>query len=342
MSHESIEIALKENIPHIHLRQIESNMNLRLHITALKASMALAIFLPAFSTLGQTPSDGVMMKKGEFCGGIFYNHGAWDQYWEADSLLTNGNIGTLTIQTVSAGFVLGITDFLNVYASLPYVTTSPSAGFVEGTSGIQDAGLYAKVRALNTEVGPGKLYLFASAGAGIPASDYIPEHPFAIGNGCLYGVGRLILTYDSDLGVYARVGSGYHVRGNSEIVRGYYFTTEGYMSTEIDMPNALDYNAAVGYYTENNMFKIEAEYTNFNTQGGFDMRYWDMMFPSNNRDFSSLGGSFQYIPNWGKGLGVHLSTSAILQGRNMPKTFNYGAGITYFFKAWNKGTEAAQ
>ncbi len=298
--------------------------------------LTVLLLVLAIGAQAQTPSDAVMMKNGEFCGGLFYKYGSWNHYWQVDSLLENGNIGTLNIHQASAGFVLGITDFINIYASLPYVVTKPTAGQVQGTRGIQDAGLYAKVKALDIDAGAGNFLVLVSAGAGVPASNYIPEHVYAIGMNCVYGVGRLITAYQADMGLYGRASAAFHLRGNSEIVRTSYYTNQPYQSNLVDVPHAMDVTASVGYATDGNEVRVEAETVIFRSLGGTDIRYWDAMFPSNDRDFVTLGGNFQYIPSWAKGFGVHANGSATLSGLNTPKVFTVGGGLTYFIQIWDK------
>ncbi len=252
------------------------------------AALLPAVFIATLAT-AQTPADVVMMKNGEFCGGLFYRYGAWSKYWQGEELISNGNVGTLRIHQASAGFVIGLGSRVNFYASLPYIATNPTQGQVQGDRGIQDAGLHVKVKALETELGEGRLLLLASLGAGIPASNYIPEHVFAIGQGCTYGIGRVISGYESDMGMFGRVTGGFHLRGNSQINRISYFTNEHFQSDEVDMPHAWDVQLATGFATENNTIRIEAESQIFKTLGGFDVRYWDAMFPSNERNWVSVG-----------------------------------------------------
>ena len=291
----------------------------------------------------QTPSDAVLMNPGQFCGGIFYNNSTASEYWQGDRLLANGNVGTLTSQSIAAGFTLGIIKNLNIYATLPWVKNSPSAGYVESESGIQDFLFAAKYQFLDKKVGAGHIKALVSATGILPASQYIPEHPYAIGLGCPDGIGRLILAYKTEMGVYVKTQGGYHIRGNSELVRGYYYTdNSAYQSNIVDMPNAVDYSATVGYITSDNLtFKAEAEFLILNSLGGFDIRAWDQGFPSNEMDAMRIGANFQYIPEFAKGLGLHVNTAYTLEGRNVWKTFNIGGGITYFFNVWNKKESTA-
>lgn len=307
---------------------------------------AVLIAITSLQSKAQTPSDAVLMQPGQFCGGFSYNHSSASEYWQGDSLLENGNVGTLTTQMIGAGFTLGIIKNLNIYASLPYVITTPSDGFVAGVSGIQDVMLAAKYQLLDADAGSGKFKALVSAGINLPASNYIPEHPYAIGLGCTDGIGRAILAYNSDMGVFGKVQAGYHIRGNCELVREYYYTDdEAFSSNLVDMPNAVDYSATVGFITsDQRTFKAEAEFSVFNTLGGFDIRSWDQGFPSNEMDAKRIGVNLQYIPEFAKGLGLMANTSYTLDGRNVWKVFTVGGGITYFFNIWNKAeaTPAAE
>ncbi len=290
--------------------------------------------LCAGSIIAQTPSDAVMMEAGEICVGVNYNHSAWDEYWEGDSLRTNENIGTLTTQAVTAGFMLGIMDRVNILAMLPYVATNPSAGVVAGDKGLQDISLFLKVNALEKTVGPGNLKLLASAGIAIPLGSYIAENPFAIGLGCPDGIFRGIVHYDVNNGIYARVDAVYHLRGSSEIVRNYYYTTQGYLTSEIDMPNALDYNATAGYITKNKHIKAEAVLSGLTTFGGFDIRRQDGGFPSNNMEVMRIGINADYYDLFVKGFAVHLYSNYVLDGRNVGKSTMIGGGLSYQFPVW--------
>lgn len=300
--------------------------------------LLLCLTILSLEMSAQTPSDAVLMNPGQFCGGIFYNNSSASEYWQGDSLLENGNVGTLTSQSIAAGFTLGIIKNLNIYATLPWIKNSPSAGFVEGTSGIQDFMFAAKYQFLDKKLGAGNFKALVSATGTLPASSYIPEHPYSIGLGCADGIGRLILAYQSDMGIFGKAQGGYHIRGNSELVRVYYYTfDEAFYSNAVDMPSAIDYSATLGYITKDNLtFKAEAEFSMFNSLGGFDIRPWDQGFPSNEMDAMRIGANFQYIPEFAKGLGLHLNTAYTLNGRNVWKTFNIGGGITYFFNIWNK------
>lgn len=59
--------------------------------------------------------------------------------------------------------------------------------------------LAAKYQFLDKKLGAGNFKALVSATGTLPASSYIPEHPYSIGLGCADGIGRLILAYKSDM-----------------------------------------------------------------------------------------------------------------------------------------------
>lgn len=282
----------------------------------------------------QTASDAVMMKPGEICLDVNYTNNSWDHYWEGDSLRDNGNIGTLTTHNISGMFMLGIINRVNLLAALPYVITSPSGGVVAGDKGFQDAAFMVKVDAFDKKIGPGTLKLLASAGVMIPSSNYICENPFAIGLGCADGVGRGIVHYDFDMGLYVRADMAYHLRGESYLQREYYYTTGGYYTNEVDMPNAYDFNITAGYITPNKHIKVEGVLSNFNTLGGFDIRRQDGGFPSNDMELMNVGLNADYYDLAIKGLAVHFKSGYTLTGRNVGQSMMFSGGVSYQFPIW--------
>ena len=80
---------------------------------------AVLLALGAAPLGAQTIDDGLMMPRKQLCTGFVYMHDSWDRYWEGPLERGNGNIGTLTTQSVSWMGAYGVTDRLNVIAMLP-------------------------------------------------------------------------------------------------------------------------------------------------------------------------------------------------------------------------------
>ena len=92
--------------------------------------------------------DGIMLSRGTLCAGGLYGHDQWTSYWEGQLQRVNGNVGTVTTQSVSAMANYGITDRINVLGSVPFVWTNPSQGVLHGQSGFQNLSLAVKADAV--------------------------------------------------------------------------------------------------------------------------------------------------------------------------------------------------
>ena len=305
--------------------------------------IATLFVLSSAAIKAQTPSDGIMMEKGQICFAALYTHDTWDEYWEGTLKRTNGNIGTLTRQTITPMFALGLADRLNIIGTLPWVATSASGGQMKGVSGLQDLGLWVKATATESTLGKGIFSTFATLGFTLPTSDYLEDYmPFSLGLGCPDFSLRGILNYQMDAGPYFRGSVAYNIRGTATIERDFYYTDQPNYSDKIDMPNAFSYAATVGSWLFNNALQVNVTFDAMNTIGGFDIRRQDAGFPSNNMDFTRIGGFVHYYFSAVPGLGLVAQYQQVLTGRNIGQSTAITGGITYQFGLWNttKATEA--
>jgi hypothetical protein len=293
-----------------------------------------ALLLPALS-LAQLPGDAILMGKGEACLALSYTHEAWDHYWEGGLKRQNGNIGTLTRQSITPMLALGLRPGLNLLAALPWVRTHASGGQMAGISGFQDWSLWLKWQALRRKAGGGELSGLLTLGASGPASNYLSDYmPFSLGLGCLDVSGRATAQYSLSQGPYVRASGAFHWRGGTTIERYYYYTTQGIYSDRVDVPHALSYAAALGSWMLRRQLRAELLFDGLETLGGFDIRRQDMGFPSNKMIFSRIGVNAQYYPGGAGGLGFLLSGSRVLSGRNVGQSSALSAGLTWQFQAW--------
>lgn len=74
--------------------------------------MVWLMLLMTFSTRMEalTPTDGIMMPKGDFCIALMADNGIWDQYWEGTRLIHNANIGKFTRMSVMPMVAYGISN----------------------------------------------------------------------------------------------------------------------------------------------------------------------------------------------------------------------------------------
>jgi hypothetical protein len=280
----------------------------------------------------QTPSDAIMMANGQFCAALLYTHDTWDEYWEGTLKRDNGNIGVLTRQSVMPMLALGIGERINVIGALPWVRTAASAGQVAGAQGLQDWGLWVKAKVF--ERGP--LSAYGVLGAGAPASRYLPDYaPFNLGLGAPELSLRGIAAYQHSSGLYGRAHWAYHFRGQATIERDYYYTTHGYYTDQVEVPDAVTYGVVAGAWLLNESLKVEAGYDGMISQWGHDIRRQDVGFPSNRMIFTRIGGGLQYHPPRLKGLGFVLSGNYVLAGRNVGQSTTLTGGLLYQFSLWN-------
>src|SRR5689334_8391431 len=104
----------------------------------------LAAATSAAPLAAQTVDDALLVPARQLHTTVEYGHDAWDQYWEGTLRRSNGNIGTLTTQSVTWTGAYGVTSRLTVVATLPYVWTSASQGVLAGMRGRQDLTVVAK------------------------------------------------------------------------------------------------------------------------------------------------------------------------------------------------------
>jgi hypothetical protein len=234
-------------------------------------------------------------------------------------------------------FALGLSEHINLLAMLPWVKSEASQGQLLGVSGLQDLGVFVKVTALNKDMGAGKFTFHPSVGVTLPTSEYLEDYaPFSLGLGCPDLALRGILQYKLHAGPYLRGTAAYQLRGNAKIERDFYYTTHGIYSDVIDMPNAVTYGITLGSWMLKNTLKLEVTYDGFNTIGGHDIRRQDVGFPSNNMEFTRIGGGLHYYFPFNPAFSVIGGYSTILTGRNVGQASSFTAGLAYQFHLFGK------
>jgi len=295
-------------------------------LTALSFSWALH---------AQTSTDALMMNKKEICFAFMYDQGNWDQYWEGTSLISNENIGTFTRNTYMPMIVYGITGKLNVMLALPYVKTLSDGGQLAGVQGFQDVNIGVKYEIIRKEIEKHSFSALAVGQFGTPMTNYLSDYmPYSLGLGTQELTGRVIGLYEFKKMIYVRASAAYVWRGQTEVERPYYYANGSYYTTFMDVPSAVNYQAALGGLILKNSLRLEASYTVLNCLNGDDIRRWNMPQPTNKMEVSQVGFFAQYYfkniePL--KRFSLMASYNQVVDGRNMGKSTNIGGGITYQF-----------
>jgi hypothetical protein len=282
----------------------------------------------ASSAAAQTVDDGLMMPKRTLSAGVLYAHDSWDQYWEGTLKRSNGNIGTLTTQsvTMAAGYV--VSDRLALMAALPYIWTHASQGVLHDLSGLQDLALGAKFRLLSTGAGSyGTFSAFLGGVAALPTSSYTPDfYPLSIGTAGRRAAGHLMLDFKANSAWFANASASYMWCSNVRLNRNSYYTDgQLYLTNQVVMPNVVNYIVSAGI--DKGRFRIPVSLIQQRTLGGGDIRRQDMPFVSNRMDFVKLGGGLMYeMP---KNLSISLGAAHVLTGRNVGQSTTFTSGLFY-------------
>jgi hypothetical protein len=281
----------------------------------------------------QTIEDGVMMPKANLCTGVLYTNDRWEEYWEGTLKRVNGNIGTITTQSLTWVGNYGVTDRLNVIAMVPYVWTEASQGVLHGQDGFQDLSVAVKYNLLETAFTKvGSLRTIVVASAGMPIGDYTPDfYPLSIGSHSRRLSGRLTLMFQARKGWFVHGSGAYTWRDNVTLDRPAYFTDgQLYLSNEVAMPDVFNYVVSAGYMKPG--LQIPISFSQQFTLGGGDIRRQDMPFVSNRMNVSKVDALVMYYLPPVKNLAVRVSGTYAVDGRNVGQATTLTAGLLYVFR----------
>ena len=296
--------------------------------------LALLIISP-FIIHAQTDMDAIMMNKKQFCQGLTYMHSSWDHYWEGTFNRTNANMGTVTTQSVMYMPNYGITNNLNIMASVPYVWTNASAGTLHGMKGVQDLIVFLKWRPLVQTFGKNKVSFYLIGGVSTPLTNYVIDFlPMSIGLGSTNLIGRGMVDFRHSN--FTVTGSATYVRrSNVKLDRDSYYDTQLHLTNEVKMPDFAEFQLRTGY--RGKYLIVEALATQMTTFGGFDITKNNMPFPSNRMNATMVGLSAKYTLKCLTNLAIVADGNYTVAGRNMGQALEYNAGIFYafYFKSHN-------
>ena len=301
-------------------------MNLPASTRCFALSLAL-LFASVFSAKAQTDYDADMMAKNLFCSGFMYSYSSWDHYWEGTLKRTNENIGKISTEMFAYMGAYGVSKNFNLLFSIPYIKTKATAGTLSGLEGFQDLSLFAKWKAFNKKIGPGRLSLFGVGGYSFPVSDYSPDFlPMSIGLKSKTLLLRAMADYQ--VGKFFVTGSGsYMFRDNVTLNRDVYYTTEMHLTDEVEMPNANSISLRTGYRPK--YLWAEGVITRYTTLGGFDITRNNMPFVSNKMNATTTGIRIKYVPKSFDRLSLLLNGDYVIDGRNVGQSTSIAGSIFY-------------
>ncbi len=296
-----------------------------------KIYLLLLGFIPTLS-FAQTLTDGLMMPKKNICTGFMYMHDRWTDYWEGELKRDNGNIGHVTTQSLMWMGNYGITNKINVIATVPYVKTRASAGTLHGMEGLQDLSVGVKYNFFRKKFEKSAFSTFAVFNFTTPLSDYTPDFfPLALGTHTTNLTYRLTAHFKIEQGWFVNASGGYTWRSNTTLDRpSYHDGNEFVNSDEVKMPNMFDVFVSMGYHK--GQLQAELNYIQQNTLGGGDIRRQDMPFVSNRMNMIKTGALVMFYLPKPQGLALRGSAHYTLAGRNAGQATTLMAGVLYTFK----------
>jgi hypothetical protein len=128
--------------------------------------------------------------------------------------------------------------------------------------------------------------------------------------------------------LFATVSGAYVKRSNIKIDRNVYFTDVMHYTNEVNMPDAISFNARFGYRTSRLI--AEAVFDNWTTQkGGFDITTNNMPFPSNTMNMTKIGFNGKYNLKQISGLAIIGGLNYVILGRNVGQSDSFYGGLFY-------------
>jgi len=296
----------------------------------LAGALILLAMLPCLRA--QTIEDGIMIPKHAVCSGTLYTHDSWDHYWEGTTNRTNGNLGTVTTQTLDFSANYGLFSRIDVIGTAPYVWTQASQGVLHGQEGFQDLTLAVKYEMIRWPLKKfGTVRFFPVVSGSIPMGSYEPDfQPMSIGLHAKTIAPRATLNFQGLGGVYVNGSAAYVFRSNVTLDRNYYYTDgQLYLSNQVAMPNQFDFVVSAGYRAHGLM--VVGNYQEQQTRGGGDIRPQDLPFISNRMNFSKAGASAVVpvpLPRV-HGLQYWFTYANTFDGRNVGESTTFTSGLMY-------------
>jgi hypothetical protein len=222
---------------------------------------------------------------------------------------------------VSVFAAYGITDRFDVVATIPYIFTSTQRG-------LQDGGLYVKYRPVMIESKKnGRLSIIGGMGVSGPLSNYEPLAAGALGQRAVVVPGRLIVQWDTPLGLFINATGGYNWRldalQDDDIAR---IRQQRPAYQPIDPPGFATYMLKLGfpaahYYVDG---WIEYQHTAENQGTDYVPNVPDLP-QAYGVSYTQVGGTIYYSESGHRG--VFVSAGYILGGRNVSRIMRLTGGF---------------
>lgn len=260
-----------------------------------------------------------MRGKGTIVTALSYSNESFDTYYAGGNKTKNPNLGTIRTNSLGIYMAGGVTNYLDIIVSAPYVSAKATQGFMSDQEDFQDISIFVKGRIFNQYFeNKGSLSLMAAGGISTPLSDYIADSPVSIGNQSTPWDGRLIAQYRFAQGSFIAAQTGYVKRGNVDIDRG----------LEVSVPDAWDYILRSGGSYKK--WFADAWLQHQNSRNGTNIGP-GVPFPSNAIDFIRIGFTLYHPTPKFEHFGIAVGGGFTLSGTNIGKSNRFSASLVYNF-----------
>lgn len=208
------------------------------------------------------------------------------------------------------------------------VVATAAAVFTPLQSGLQDGGLFVKYRPFYEKIGRlGKLGVIAGTGATFPISNYEPTATGALGQKAVTVPARLIMQWETPLGLFVNLTGGYHFRLDDLKERD--IATVRQSRPDYEPTKPVDFSTflvkagfpARHFYLDG---WVEWQYT----RGGADyVQNVPDLAQAYGVSYTQIGGTAYYSDSGRNGF--YLGFGQILQGRNTSRIRRITLGMVF-------------
>ncbi len=279
----------------------------------------IVMFLFTQFSMSQGPLDGFLKGQGNIVTAISFSHESFDRYYVGNQGTINRNLGTIGTNSANLFVAGGLTEYLDLVLTLPYISTSASEGFWSDQHDFQDIAVYLKGSLFKLTVpDQSQLQLLAAVGVTTPLTDYIADAPVSIGNQSTQIETRLIGHFKSIKGIFVTSQFGYIKRNNITLDREF----------EISVPDAWDYVLRTGGSYKK--LYVDGWFQYQNSRSGTDIGP-GVPFPSNEIDYTRVGFTLYHPLPLMNHFGISLGAAFTLNGKNIGDSNRISGALIYEF-----------
>jgi len=255
------------------------------------------------AVFGQGDS-GFLRGKGALDLALSYSEDAYDSFWVGSTRMTDAPFGEVTRTTVNLYAAYGLSDEIDLVASLSHVSSDTEAVFAS-ESDLQDLSVQLKWRVFQKTLGPGRLGILLAPGAKVPVSDYEDNAVPAIGDGQADLRSRVIVQYVWNNGAFLALDTGYDIRFE-------------------DTPNELPIHLSTGT-TFFGKLTLSGFLSDISSQGGYDIG--EGPFYGVEEEYTRYGVGLYY--RFGDAFGVSASGWTTSAGLNTGDVDGFSLGLVW-------------